>query len=342
MRFDLTLIAAALAATAAPGPKESFSAAMGAALQADEAKAVAALDGVDLSSLPAKDQAAATCMRERFGPKSKPAPAASDSLADRALAIYRDYWHTAMLHPQLRAAEEQRLETRLRKLLGAPKQADLDALEPRLSDAPKKDGLHSLQGRTGLLRELMIWGKQDEKLVPVDLPDGQYRAKVEYLDGFQSFGWSHYATCGRAATGGWATEEALFAVVPRYESFDGEEFKVSFLGHETQHFSDKARFKDLKSWELEYRAKLVELAFADTTRAKVLQRFVVDQGTDPESPHSYANRAVLSDMVKRLQLKSADDLFTVDLARLHAAARDVLLEDSGKRAAAQAVPIPTN
>jgi hypothetical protein len=342
MPFGIALIAAALATTAAPDPKQSFGNAMGAALQADEVKALAALDGVDLSSLPERDRAAATCMRERFGPNSRPAPAASASLTDRALAIYRDYWHTAITHPERRAAEEQRLETRVRTLLKAPKQADLDALEPLLSEALKKEGVHSLQGRTGLLRELMIWGKQDEKVVPVDLPDGQYRAKVEYLNGFKSFGWSEYATCGRAATGGWATEEALFAVVPRYESLDGEEFKVSFLGHETQHFSDKARFKDLKPWELEYRAKLVELAFADTTRTKVLKRFIVDQGIDPESPHSYADRAVLSDLVKRLQLKSADDLFTVDLARLHEAARATLLEDSRKRAAAQAVPIPTN
>jgi len=42
------------------------------------------------------------------------------------------------------------------------------------------------------------------------------------------------------------------------------------------------------------------------------------------------------------KLQSVDELFSVDLARLHEAARDVLLEDSRKRAAAQAVPIPTN
>ncbi len=327
----IIMMAAALAATPGPDAKERFSSAMGAALQADEIRALAALNGVDLSGLSARDQAAATCMRERFGPNSHSARAATGSLADRVLAIYRDYWHTAMTHPERREAEEKRLETELRKLLRAPKNTNLDALEPLLSNALTKEGVHSLQGRTGLLRELMIWRKQDEKLVPVDLPDGQYQAKVEYLDEFKSFGWSHYATCGRAATGGWATEDALFAVVPRYENLEDEEFKVSFLGHETQHFSDKSRFKDLKPWELEYRAKLVELAFAHTTRAKVLSRFVDDQGTDPGSPHSYANRAVLSEMVKRLQLSSVNDLSTVDLARLHAAARAALLEDSQKR-----------
>ena len=159
-----------------------------------------------------------------------------------------------------------------------------------LSDALKKEGFHSLQGRTGLLRELMIWSKQEEKLMRVALPEGEHDVKVVLLDGFKSFGWGEYATCGRASTGGWATADALFAVVARYTSLDHEEFRVTFLGHEAQHFADKIRFKNLKSWELEYRAKLTELARADTTRAKVVGKFIDDQGDDPASPHSYANR----------------------------------------------------
>jgi hypothetical protein len=73
-----------------------------------------------------------------------------------------------------------------------------------------------------------------------------------------------------------------------------------------------------------------------------LGRFIADQGTDPASPHSYANRAILSEMVKRLGLGSANDLLTVDLTRLHAAAREVLLDDSRQRQAAQAAANPAN
>ena len=295
--------------------------------------------GVDPASLSDRQRQFVTCIRQRFA-NSSFRPTGGTGFADRALAIYQRYWHASVKQPNTRDAQERRLEAELRRLLQAKADTKMDALEPILAKRLEAGGWHSLEGRTGLLRELMIWGKQAEKLVPVDLPDGQYRAKVEYLDGFKSFGWSHYVTCGRAATGGWATEEALFAVVPRYESLDSEEFRVTFLGHETQHFSDKGRFKGLKDWELEYRAKLVELAFADTTRAKVLSRFVDDQGTDPASPHSYANRAVLSDIVKGLGLSSASELFTVDLARLHAAARDLLLQDSRQRTAAQATVIP--
>ena len=304
-------------------------------------RALQLVKDVDPAALNEKGRNFVTCIRQKFA-SSRFRAAGGRRFSDRALTIYQRYWHASVMEPKTRDAQERRLEVELGRLLHAKPGTKMDALEPILAKRLEANGWHSLQGRTGLLRELMIWGKQDEKVVPVDLPDGQYRAKVEYLDGFKSFGWSHYATCGRAATGGWATEDALFAVVPRYESLDGEEFRVSFLGHETQHFSDKARFKGLKDWELEYRAKLVELAFADTTRARVLGRFIADQGSDPASPHSYANRAVLSEMVKRLSLESANDLLTFDLARLHAAAREVLLEDSRQRQAAETAGIPTN
>lgn len=330
MSFVTIFFAAALT-TAVPGPSERFLEALGAALQADEVNALAALDGVDLSGLTERNRVAATCMRERFAPESRPAPAASGSLTERALAIYRDYWHTAMTHPERRAAEEQRLEAQVRRLVGGPKEADLDALEPLLAAALKKEGVYSLQGRTGYLRELMIWSKQDEKVRHVALPEGRHDVKVLLLDDFKSFGWGHYATCGRASTGGWATDEALFAVVPKYPNLDDEEFRVTFLGHEAQHFADKSRFKGLESWELEYRAKLTELAEADATRSKVLEKFVSDQGDDPASPHSYANRRVLTDLTRDLGLASPADLARADSGRLRSAAVALLREDSARR-----------
>ena len=331
MRHIALLAAAATIAAAPPQPSDQFSQALGAALQADEVTALKALNGVDLTGLPERDQAAAACMRERFGPDSKPAPAAGNSIADRSLALYRDYWHSAMTHPERRAAEEQRLTMRLRQLLKAPKGTDLDALEPILAKALEKEGLYSLQGQTGLLRELMIWSKQEERVMHARLPEGEHDVTVFLLDGFSSLGWGAYATCDRASTGGWTTETALFAVVPKYSSLDAEEFQVTFLGHEGQHFADKSRFKNLESWELEYRAKLTELAEADTTRAKVLGKFIMDQGDDPASPHSYANRQVLAGMVGKLHLASAQELSSADNAQVQAAAVELLREDSARR-----------
>jgi hypothetical protein len=177
----------------------------------------------------------------------------------------------------------------------------------------------------------MVWSKQEERVMHASLPEGAHDVKVMLLDDFKSLGWGAYATCERASTGGWATEEALFAVVSRYPSLEHEEFRVTFLGHEGQHFADKSRFKDLKDWELEYRAKLTELAQANFTRSKVLGKFITDQGDDPASPHSFANRAVLTELMKRLQLTAVDQLFSVELARLQAAARKALIDDSARR-----------
>ena len=80
---------------------------------------------------------------------------------------------------------------------------------------------------------------------------------------------------------------------------------------------------------------LLGIPAADTpTRVKVLTRFVTDQGDDPASPHSYANRKILNELVRRLGVSAPADLMTVDLARLQAAARAALIEDSRQREAA--------
>ena len=52
------------------------------------------------------------------------------------------------------------------------------------------------------------------------LPEGAHDVKVMLLDDFKRLRWGAYATCERASTGGWATEEALFAVVSRYPSLE--------------------------------------------------------------------------------------------------------------------------
>lgn len=103
---------------------------------------------------------------------------------------------------------------------------------------------------------------------------------------------------------------------------------MTFLGHEAQHFADLSRFQGLAGWELEYRAKLVELAQLDQTRERVLMKFIEDQKDDPASPHSYANLRVLSTMVERLGLESTAELSTVEVDQLNGAARAALVADT--------------
>ncbi|HYX46048.1 MAG TPA: hypothetical protein VE820_04410 [Sphingomicrobium sp.] len=322
---------AALASSAQPSSAETLGEARGAALQADARHALELLRGVDATSLSVKDRNFVTCMRTRFGSAVPATTSRPASFADRVLAIYYSYWYAALTRPDVRNQEERRLDASLRKLLKARTGADLDVLlKKRLGAA----GLHSLEGRTGLLRELMVWRKQEEVDTPVALPEAQFRVKVYYLDGFKSFGWSYYATCGRSSTGGWTTDGGLYVVVPRYDSLRDEQFRVSFLAHEAQHFADKARFKDLKPWELEFRAKLVEVALAEKTRTDVLDSFVDDQGDDPADAHSYADRKLLADLTKRLRLGDVRELYAVEPKALQSAAREALLDDSRRRSGA--------
>jgi hypothetical protein len=118
-----------------------------------------------------------------------------------------------------------------------------------------------------------------------------------------------------------------------YGDLSDEAFRVSFLGHEAQHFADLKRWPKMPSWLLEYRAKLVELAWADKTLPDILRRFHESQGDDaPNQPHPFANRKVIHDLGARLGLDGAQmDLRNAEPAALRLAARELLIEDTRQR-----------
>ena len=104
----------------------------------------------------------------------------------------------------------------------------------------------------------------------------------------------------------------------------------SLLGHETQHFADLNRFPDLEPWEFEYRAKFTELWKSTDSLPVLLAKFASSQSDDMDSPHTYANKRVLSALRTRLQ---QPDLRDVSPHELRAAAREQLIEDSLQRSA---------
>ncbi|HEX8413546.1 MAG TPA: hypothetical protein VF637_06610 [Sphingomicrobium sp.] len=331
----LAMGSTAVAQTIAPTHAEQIAAATGSALQGNAAQALRTLEPLAPGELSRKDRSFRECMMTRFGP-------APDTQADQTpsgffiettVQTYRDYWRRALLQPDKRAAAEGQLLAALRASLRRPDLPDMDSIEPALARRLAADGVHSLQGRTGQLRELMIWKVQNEQRRPIELPEGPSITRVVLLDEFLSLGWGDYATCGRRGAGGWARGDAIFAVVPRYESLGGEEFRVTFLGHEAQHFADLRRFPSLKPWELEYRAKLVELGQANLTRQRVLAKFAEDRGDDPASPHSYANKRVLGDVRARLGLGDRSDLNLVAIKELQRVAVAILKADSNARTA---------
>jgi hypothetical protein len=125
--------------------------------------------------------------------------------------------------------------------------------------------------------------------------------------------------------------DAIYAVRPGWRDLNGENFLVSFLAHEAQHFADRERFQNLESWELEYRAKLVELMLADTTLTRLLVAFSNSQSDDPAIPHAYANNRVLAALRKRLNLDAEAALDNVPREALRQAVDAELRADTGRR-----------
>ncbi|WP_149195817.1 hypothetical protein [Luteimonas suaedae] len=328
----------------APAARAAVAEADSAVLQGDVARALRALSAVPADAFRGPDRDQRACMLGRFDRRAPPylAAAVDDPLVRDVLAAYQTYWWRALTAPVKRAELERALSRELRALLASADVEtagdDLDALEQPLSAALAQRGYHAVLGRTPPLRELMLWRRQDERAFEVDLPEGQQRVRVDLLDDFAALGWSAYGRCDYGSNGGWATAEKLFAVVPVYrEGLDSEKFRVVFLGHEAQHFADQNRFPDLQPWELEYRAKLVELSMAETVSEKRLRGFMTAQSDDTDSPHTYANKRVVADL--RTKLDADPD--AVPLTRLQSAAHELLLEDSARReAAAMSRPAP--
>jgi hypothetical protein len=335
------LLSTALAATAAAEEPTSSKTAIAAIaestngiLQGDSARALKALEATPAAEFLGKDADYRACMLERYHAKQPvlTTSAIDDPFVRGVLDDYQAYWWRAMAAPSQRDAQEAALLAKLHKRLGASaaKATDMDTIEPLLQTQLEQHGYHAQLGRTPPLRELMVWRKQDTRMFDVQLPDGPYTVRVELLDDFVSRGWTAYGRCERGSAGGWATDKALYAVVPSYtEGLDSEAFRVVFLGHETQHFADQNAYPGILPWELEYRAKLVELAQGREVSAKRLGWMVTAQSDDMSSPHTYANKRVVADLTKRLGKAPGD----VSIDELQAAAREQLLDDTRQRKA---------
>lgn len=308
--------------------KATLRQALGAISQADGTTAQKLIASINVADLPADQRTLATCIAGRL---TAPVPSPHHLTdAHDTLKAYRHYWQAVAMGQQSAEPAEEALRAGLAADYGLPKDADWDKVEAAIEARFKAKGYGVLMGRTGRLRELMIWTSAKTEQRDVTLPEGAFNVSITYLNTFKSMGWTRYLSCDRIGTGGWAKPEGLYAVVPAYPSLDDELFRLSFLGHETQHFSDYSRFPGLKPWELEYRAKLVELHYAERISPMLLRGFASAVGQNPEDSHAYANGRVLAELKARLK---TDDLTALPVGDIQREALEALLADSKSRQA---------
>jgi hypothetical protein len=309
------------------------------AIQGDLKPALHLLAEVDSSSS-ASDQELAAKFHQRFVQRSEsPSIASGNALVDLVVAEYRDYWAGALLQTAERTANAMSLETSLIDTLREqgglrlPPTVEEDTWE-RLRQAVADRGFYVLVETAPPLQDLLIWRKQTEKQFEIELTDQVATVNVVFMSDFYSLGWKHFAALGLASTTGWVDQGTLYCVEWVYAE-GTETFEVSYLKHESRHLADLERFPGLSAADLEYRAKLTELAFATRTQRRLLDDFTIKGAAGSESPHAQANHRVTHDLWRELYGSSfpggTDAWMTVSRDKVNRAARRLLVRDT-KRA----------
>lgn len=177
---------------------------------------------------------------------------------------------------------------------------------------------------------------------PVTTPEDTIDVQVVFMDSVISHGWEGYATCDTYYPGGWATSDALYCVRDSYD-LESEAFLVSYLKHEGKHFADYKRFPKLASPDLEYRAKLAELAEARTTTHRLLRFLMRNSAPDPANGHAFANHCLVRDLSRMLFDKDREDdpaaWEQVPVERIQQASRELLLQNTQDMVAAGAAEV---
>lgn len=193
-----------------------------------------------------------------------------DNLND-ILRLYQIYFRDTFYCGIPEAEAADKLLTGLQELLNLP-DAEEELLTKQLQSAFTAAGYHALFGKTQGYYGPYIWRDTVPTVYCVELPGGTAEYTVNILKGFVFRGWMDYLTFGRYGTGGWASPDGTIHCVEQAYDFESEKFLVSLLKHEAQHTVDLQQFPEITPAELEYRAKLVELHYANDLG--LLQKFL--------------------------------------------------------------------
>ncbi|MGB3019276.1 MAG: hypothetical protein WBC65_15840 [Ignavibacteria bacterium] len=219
------------------------------------------------------------------------------------LLIYRDYWRRSFISGRNNdTVLKKELTYLFRNLYSSNEEAEStfedDTLDIFLKRYVNENGLKTTGfGKTGKFYDLLVWKDEQDTVYEFDLNGRKISPRVVFMTGFVTLGWEEYATLGRHYPGGWATKEALFCVKEAYD-LNSENFLVSYLAHEGQHFEDYKLFPKLSGTDLEYRAKLVELSMASESLLKTLTFFINNADYESDNAHSIANYCVIRDLSK--------------------------------------------
>jgi len=262
---------------------------------------------VDTSLLSKKDKVFKAKFELRFKNATDSSPFISVKEPDfqELLYIFRDYWRNSLLDSTQNFDAQLAREAILflkNNFLGLENaEITRDSIGSYLSQFIRSKGYFTTKAvqKTGTLYDLLIWKSQKDTTYFFSTKEEVLEIKVVMMKDFVTLGWEEYATLGRYYPGGWTTKNALYCVKDAY-NLDSENFLISYLAHESRHFTDYKIFPKLKSTDLEYRAKLTELSLAKTTLFNLIEFFINNSNSNNTNAHSAANYFVIRDLSRIL------------------------------------------
>ena len=212
------------------------------------------------------------------------------------LRLYQIYFRDVFYCRLPEETAASKLLAGMRELLNMP-DAEEELLAEKLQTIFEQNGCHALFGKTQGYYGPYIWRETVPTAYRVELPDRTAEYTVNILKGFVFRSWMDYLTFGKHGTGGWASPDGTINCIEQAYDFESERFRVSLLKHEAQHTVDMKQFPGITPTELEYRAKLVELHYAEDLG--LLQKFL-SEADESKAGNSHAVASA------RIKLEFAD------------------------------------
>ena len=278
-------------------------------LQGDVAKVLEVLDTLPDSSLNSEEE----LLKQKFFARFKDKKEVTDFITDdpvlqEVIKIYQNYWRKALLDKKHTARYEKDLRNKITKFLKKHNSFPANVPDPEeeeynfavhLKNFFLDRGYFSATGKTAGLYDLFVWSTEKPLEYHVTLPETEVVTTIIFLEDVITMGWEEYGSFGKVYPGGWATKDVLYAVAKAYDT-TSEDFEVSYLKHESQHFADYEQYPLLTGADLEYRAKLNELIYADKTLFSLISNFIRNASSQGRNSHAFASYALMRDLSKNI------------------------------------------
>jgi len=249
-------------------------------------------------------------MYARFITKDEVIESATDNTFINDIStIYQKYWRTELLKDNPKNRSDSLLYHNISDYLLINNLTILseDSLRKNIKDDTElkkiieNQGFKVLFGLRNGFQEVFIWDKETINNYEVVLPKKTINTKVVFIDYFLLAGYDYYASFGSSSVGGWAIKESatLYCNKSDYD-LDSEKFRVSYLKHESLHFTDLNEYPNLSSADLEYRSKVIELMYCteETIYDRIAEFVNGANHSNRSHAHPYANYILIENLSK--------------------------------------------